>query len=278
LRQQCRQGANPLRYREGKVKREHHSLPEAEPLLAALDGHPAVQSILPGPILRKHSAGLAGIRLAPSAQGDMAFAVHSRLYVQSVHAVVAPADRLRVLADLRRSGLLRDHDAQPPPLPPPAPQSVHRAAPPARHPTARSSARSATRPVPAPPLPRMAVTAVDSLAPSLDPEVLHRVRAVLPALGYARGRCVYLPLEGEMVAVEGSRVVAAFPHQPPWVSPEALDALAGAGLSADDVAALVLAAGLWDATGLYRAREWELTMDRGDLTGARRLADPGQRG
>jgi hypothetical protein len=247
-----------MRYRRGKIKREHHSLPEAEPLLAALAAHPAVSAVIPGPISRKKSSGGPRVAVAPGGGGSLHFTVHSPLYVQSVHAVLPPAARAQVLADLRAAGIL-------------APD-----APPASRPRLKTRPAPPPRPAPAPPgpqrvavLPRMAVAAVDGAAPGVGSDVLARVRAALPALGYARGRFVYLPLGDLMVAVEGSRLAAAFPYRRPWVSAQAQEDLAEEGLGPDDAEAMILAAGLWGRTGDFATQGWELVLDRGDLVGAR---------
>jgi hypothetical protein len=254
-----------MRYRQGKIKREHHSLPEAEPLLAALGRHPAVTAVIPGPIVRKKSSGEPRIAVGPGGGGSLHFAVHSPLYVQSVHAVLPPPARARVIADLQAAGIL---PAEPEPAPKPR-VNPRRAAPPAR-----PAPPPVHGPERAPVLPHIAVVAVADAAPSVPAELLARVQAVLPALGYARGRHVYLPLEDVMVAVEGSRLAAAFPYRSPWVSADALEDLGEEGLGAADAEAMVLAAGLWGKTGDFATQGWELVLDGGDVAGARRLPGP----
>lgn len=251
-----------MRYRQGKVKREHHSLPEAEPLMAALAQHPAVTAVIPGPIVRKKSSGEPRIAVGPGGGGSLHFAVHSPLYVQSVHAVLAPAARPRVIADLRAAGIL-------PPEPEPAPKP--RVSPRGAAPPPRPAPPPPPGPERAPVLPRIAVAAVTDAAPSVPGDLLARVEAALPALGYARGRYVYLPLGDVMVAVEGSHLAAAFPYRAPWVSADALEDLGEEGLGSADAEAMVLAAGLWGRTGDFATQGWELLLDRGDLAGARRL-------
>jgi hypothetical protein len=255
----------PMRYRQGKVKREHHCLPEAEPLLQALDRHPAVRTVVPGPIVRKKSAGAPRVAAGPDGEAALAFTVHSPLYVQTVHATVAPGTGQRVLADLRAAGLLA--------APTPAPRPRHRA--PSRPPAPPRAEAPAAGPRVVEPLPRVAVTAVAGLAPGgTDPDVLARVRAALPALGYARGRYVYLLLAGEIVALADGRVAAAFPYRRPWVAAAAREELAEAGLGEADAEAMVLAAGLWGRTGTFVTQGWELVLDRGDVVGARPVDAP----
>jgi hypothetical protein len=250
----CTIGA--MRYRQGKIKREHHSLPEAEPLLAALAADPAVTAVIPGPIVRKKSSGGPRIAVGPGGGGSLRFAVHSPLYVQSVHAVLLPGARSRVLADLRAAGLLPG-DAEP------APRPVARPRPEPARPPAPGG------PEPMPVLPRIAVVSVEDAAPGVGPDVLARVQAALPALGYARGRFVYVPLGDLMAAIKGPRVAAAFPYRAPWVSAPAQEDLAEEGLGPADAEAMILAAGLWGRTGDFVTQGWELLLDRGDLVGAR---------
>ena len=253
-----------MRYRQGKIKREHHSLPEAEPLMAALAAHPAVSSVIPGPIARKKSSGGPRVAVGPGGGGSLHFTVHSPLYVQSVHAVLHASDRPRVIADLEAAGILA-RDVVPAPLPRvrarPVPQ---RLAPPPPHPG----------PERVPTLPRIAVVRVDEAGPGVGADVLARVQKAVPALGYERGRFVYLVLGDLMVAVEGSRLAAVFPYRPPWVSVRALEDLAEEGLGVAEAEAMILAAGLWGRTGDFATQGWELLLDRGDLTGAQ-LIRPG---